>query len=279
MTSSPRSKEKYGAYKDAMEIETLESREEYHRDLLLKNALYRKMAIVTRRDAAAEEERLQRHYVALREQQLAAAAGKLASQGRKTAIRRKCKPIKPPPRKPKPVMYSTLAIQGAEVKARATAIVAEAERLAAEQLEQARLEAEQPSSPKAAGAASSPRTLKRRDTAHGHGRHDRDLDPITLPDFASLRTNLFPNKVQDTVWLAGMATTDDERAALLQRVQHEDAAGAFEALLADAHERKRRDTLKLMARRAAQIKQEMRQANVLPPTPSGGGRRFPVLAA
>jgi hypothetical protein len=40
-----------------------------------------------------------------------------------------------------------------------------------------------------------------------------------MPDFATLRIDLFPNRMSDTLFLAEMSSSEQEKAELLNRAQ------------------------------------------------------------
>jgi hypothetical protein len=278
--------EKYAAQREQAELETIEWREEYHQELKDKNALYRKVEQTKRAAAEKEEERLQRYYVRLREQQLAAAAGKLASQGKNTAIRRQCKPIIPPPRKPPPVMYSTLNRSprgGGPAASKPSASPPASPPHPPPHPPQGHASggSRRQHSPRRHGAHHHPDKSTRR-----HGVYHPELEPLHMPDFATLRIDLFPNRMSDTLFLAEMSSSEQEKAELLNRAQHTDAEAAMVALKADAEERKRRATLRMMAARAVEIKQATKdtaeelqlQLRAEPAGGPAGMQKFPTIA-
>ena len=277
--------EKYAAQREQAELETIEWREEYHQELKDKNALYRKVEQTKRAAAEKEEERLQRYYVRLREQQLAAAAGKLASQGKNTAIRRQCKPIIPPPRKPPPVMYSTLnrSPRGGPAASKPSASPPASPPHPPPHPPQGDASggSRRQHSPRRHGAHHHPDKSTRR-----HGVYHPELEPLHMPDFATLRIDLFPNRMSDTLFLAEMSSSEQEKAELLNRAQHADAEAAMAALKADAEERKRRATLRMMAARAVEIKQATKdtaeelqlQLRAEPAGGPAGMQKFPTIA-
>ena len=82
-----------------------------------------------------------------------------------------------------------------------------------------------------------------------------------------------------------LSSSEEEKAALLHRVQHADAKAALLVLEEEAAERKRRATIRMMAARAAEIKQATREtADELnlqlraEPGLGGGSPRFPTIA-
>ena len=52
-----------------------------------------------------------------------------------------------------------------------------------------------------------------------HGVYHPELEPLHMPDFATLRIDLFPNRMSDTLFLAEMSSSEQEKAELLNRAQ------------------------------------------------------------
>ena len=109
---------------------------------------------------------------------------------------------------------------------------------------------------------------------------------MRMPEFQSLKEGeMFPNRVADTQFLAELSSSEEEKATLLCRVQHADAKAALLVLEEEAAEKKRRATIRIMAARAAEIKQATRDtADELnlqlraEPGLDGGPPRFPTIA-
>ncbi len=105
-----------------------------------------------------------------------------------------------------------------------------------------------------------------------------------MPDFQSLIGELFPNHMEDANFLAGLSSSE-EKAKILSRTRHADAKAALLALETDAKERKLRATKRMMAARAAEIKQvtkdtaeELNLHLRAEPGLGNGSRRFPTIA-
>lgn len=265
----------------------------YHRKLRRKVDAYRKLQAAQQRAVDEEEEQLTKHFVRLREQQMALAAAKLASQGKNTAIRRQCKPIVPPPRKPPPVMYSTL-IRSPEDGACPVQRSSPSPPASARHTPRARQTP--PMSARQQGPASTPQHARstpsdggpsahlRQHTARRHGVYHPELEPMRMPDFQSLIGELFPNRMEDANFLAGLSSSE-EKAKILSRTRHADAKAALLALETHAKERKLRATKRMMATRAAEIKQvtkdtaeELNLHLRAEPGLGNGSRRFPTIA-
>lgn len=108
---------------------------------------------------------------------------------------------------------------------------------------------------------------------------------MRMPDFQSLRGELFPNRMENTHLLAALSRSEEEKADILRRTQHVDAKTALVELEKEAEERKLRATMRMMATRAAEIKQvtkntakELNLHLYAEPGCGDGSRRFPTIA-
>jgi hypothetical protein len=236
-----------------VELESDASRRKYHRELQRKTATFRRLQAEQARVAEREDEQPTKYFVQLRERQLAAAASKLAAQGKDTAIRRRCNPIVPPPRKPPPTpVYSTL------VRSPRPTTVQRSTPPVSARLQSATSTAQHSRSILDGGRTSD---RSRQLAVRHNGVYRPELEPMRMPEFQSLQKHeLFPNRMADTQFLAKLSNSEEEKVETLRRAQHPEAEAALWALEQRAEERKLRATRRRMADRLEEIKQATKDA-------------------
>lgn len=277
-------REQYAQQRAQVEVADELWRKEYHEQLKKKTAAFRRLQAAQEQERERREEELTKHCVRLRERQLATASAKLAAQGKNTAFKRQCKPIIPPPRKPPPVMYSTLRSRGAVQQ---QSVASSPRAVALSPMESSRQHS--PTSTPHCGIASpdgnaSTRSRQQhspKSAARFHGVYHPELEPMRMPDFPTLTNDLFANHMADTQLPAKMSSSEEQEAGLLRRAQQYCAASPE----AEAEKSKKRMTVRMMAARAHAIKQTMKDtAEQLhlqlwaEPGPAGGSPRFPTIA-